>query len=110
MVKKTIFGIALFALAAILVGGAILHTLDKTGQADGSQERGRNTQESRDSREAGGQRYGQHQELPVGAAADTSEAAIDPEEAVTPVDEEAATSALTAGEEPGVEAYSWAFA
>jgi CHASE3 domain sensor protein len=78
MVKKVILGIGLFGLVGILVGGAVLRTLDKTRQSSeshGSQAHGRSAQSTRVSqevRQAGGQRNRQDQERPSGVWGRTS--------------------------------------
>jgi hypothetical protein len=119
MVKKFILGIALFGLVGILVGGAVLRTMDKTSQSSeshGSQGRGRSAQDAnlnQDVRQGGGQRSGPDKDLSretTGAGEASVEAWVTHEGAIAAVDEEMATIMLTDGEEIIIEGRSWSFA
>lgn len=118
MVKKIILGVALFGLIGILVGGAVLRTLDKTAPssaAHNSQGRERTSQDYVVSQN-GGQRNGQSQEHANGSGetAGEGEARVDmwvPREgAVTSVSEDMATVMLADGEELIIEGRAWSFA
>lgn len=122
MVKKFILGIALLGLVGILVGGAVIRTLDKTSQsseAHSSQGRGRSSQDvqvDEDIRQTGGQRNGQNQAQTSvsGETTASQEVSIDTwitqQGTVTHIDEEMVTLVLADGEELIIEGRAWSFA
>lgn len=118
MSKKVVLRIALFALIGMLIAGAIVRTIDKTGgvaEARGNRDGGRRAQDNAASRQAG---LGNDSGLSNGSGLDTGTgiglAQVDEwltfEGTVSSAGEDALVVETTAGEQITIENRPWWFA